>query len=89
MSCRASSCFHCHLPPVSRPASYSILFSRSSDDDLQSSCFNPFSREYFTDQVEGIDVELSWLRDQLTSGGLNIDPGSLSGVGIQTAQEYY
>ena len=57
------------------------IISFRCDDDLQSSCFNPFSREYFTDQVEGTDVELSWLRDQLASG-LDIDPGLLSGVGI-------
>jgi hypothetical protein len=41
---------------------------------------DPFFREVFNEQLDGIDTELSWLHDQLTTGGLNIDTSSLLGL---------
>jgi len=39
-----------------------------------------FNREYFSDHVEGVDVELNWLQDQLQFGGLDIDPDNILGL---------
>lgn len=56
-----------------------FLFSQSRNQS------NPFvSRDYFNEHLEGIDSELSWLQDQLSTGELNIDNSALLGVGVNT-----
>jgi len=45
---------------------------------------NSFSRDVLHDQIDGIDTELTWLQDQLATGGLNIDAASLLGVGLDS-----
>lgn len=33
-----------------------------------------YTREYLSDQVESVDIELNWLQEQLQHGGLSFDP---------------
>lgn len=41
-----------------------------------------YSREYFTDHIDGVDTELNWLQDQLSAGSISIDPNALLGVSM-------
>ncbi|XP_054164633.1 heat shock factor protein-like isoform X2 [Oppia nitens] len=52
-----------------------LVLSKQNNDQM----ITPISQGVINDHIDGIDAELDWLQDQLSSG-INIDPSTLMGV---------